>query len=221
MATAHRRARRDVLQIVKKALLSIVALAATLLLPATPAPAAYNVLLAGGSEPNRIHIALSPDGRQYVIESVVPLEVGGEVCVHPEGRENALVCDAPQITGFEVNSGGGEDIVTMASVVRVPVTMRGGPESDLLIGGSSVDKLIGGAGDDQLIGGAGGDKLIGGEGDDRLRGGAEGDVLLGDSGADVLSGGGGPDLLIGGPGKDLLQGGPAKDVEIQEVGKRR
>ncbi|HEX5762494.1 MAG TPA: calcium-binding protein [Solirubrobacterales bacterium] len=189
-----------------KKVLSILAallVAALALLPATPAPAAYNVLLAGGPEGNRIHIFLTADGRQYVIESVVPLEVGGEVCVHPEGRENELVCDAPQIASFEVNSGGGEDLIWVTPTVAVPVTLRGGPDSDLLIGGSSADKLIGGEGNDHLIGGAGMDALFGGPGMDTLRG------------------GGGDDQLIGGPGKDQLRGGPGKDAEFQETRKSR
>ncbi|HEX9967021.1 MAG TPA: hypothetical protein VGB06_03645 [Solirubrobacterales bacterium] len=187
----------------KKALLLSAALAAALALPVSPAAAAYNVVLAGGAEANTIHIELTPDGRQYAIESIVPLEVGGEVCVHPEGRENELVCDAPQIVSFEVNSGAGDDVVSVAPTVPAPVTMRGGPDDDLLIGGGGADKLNGGEGDDRLIGGPGGDALLGGPG------------------RDTLSGGGGSDLLVGGPDKDILRGGPGKDAEIQEVRKSR
>jgi Ca2+-binding RTX toxin-like protein len=182
---------------VKKALLLAAALGAVLALPVGPATAAYNVLLAGGPEANTIHIGLTSDGRQYVIESVVPLEVGGEVCVHPEGRENELLCDAPQIASFEVSSGAGEDTVSVAPIVPEPVTLRGGPGGDLLIAGSSADKLVGGEGNDRLIGGAGAD------------------VLFGGPGVDLLSGEGGFDLLVGGPGKDILRGGYGKDAEIQ------
>lgn len=203
MAPAQRWARRDVLQLVKKALLLVAALVAVLALPPGSAAAAYNVVLAGGPEANTIHIGLTPDGRQYVIESVVPLEVGGEVCVHPEGRENELFCDAPEIVSFEVNSGAGEDVVSVAPIVPEPVTMRGGPGDDLLIAGSSADKLSGGEGNDRLIGGAGADALFGG------------------AGADVLIGERGDDLLVGGPGNDVLRGGYGKDVEVQGVRKPR
>ncbi|HYP55603.1 MAG TPA: hypothetical protein VEQ41_04790 [Solirubrobacterales bacterium] len=182
-----------------KTLLIFAALLAALALAPAAAPAAYNVLLAGGPEANRIQITLSPDGRQYAIESIVPLEVGGEVCVHPDGVENELVCDAPRIASFEVNSGAGEDIVSVASTVPVPVTLRGGPGGDLLIGGGSADKLVGGAGTDHLVGGPGTDALFGGPG------------------IDVLGGGGGDDLLVGGPSKDHLQGGPGKDLEFPEA----
>jgi Ca2+-binding RTX toxin-like protein len=203
MSAAQRRERRTVLQVVRKTLLTLAALAAALALPPASAPAAYNVLLAGGAEANRIQISLTPDGRQYAIESVVPLEVGGEVCVHREGRENELICDAPEIVSFEVNAGAGDDFVSVASTVPVPVTIRAGSGNDTLAGGGGADKLIGGAGDDDLSGGA------------------EGDALIGGPGADVLRGGGGVDLLIGGPGKDLLRGGPGRDAEIQETRKQR
>ena len=194
MRPAQRWARHDVLQLVKKAFLLSAALAAVLTLPASPAAAAYNVLLASGPEANTIHVWLDPDGRRYVIESGVPLEVGGEVCGHPEEDPNVLSCDAPQIASFEVSAGAGDDDVTVGSLVKVPVTLRGGP------------------GDDLLIGGGGADKLIGGRDDDRLLGEGAPDVLLGGDGTDILRGGAGNDLLSGGPGADRLHGGPGKNV---------
>ncbi len=148
-------------------------------------PLTYTVLLAGGEEPNTIHIWLTPDGRDYVIDSAVPLEVGGDVCANPPGNPNELICAAPAIAGFEVNAGGGEDSVTVADAIAIPVTMRGGAGNDTLIGGSGPDKLLGGAGEDRLVGGRGDDVLYGGSGDD---------------------------VLIGGPGNDVLHGGPGEDV---------
>jgi len=178
----------------KKILLISLGLLA-LLAPATAqaAPKTYTVLLAGGEETNMIKIWLSPDGREYVIDSLVQLEVGGTVCAHPEEKSNELVCDAPSIAGFEVNAGGGEDRVTVANDVAVPVTMRGGAGDDFLLGGGGADKLIGGAGNDKLIGGRGADLLYGGPGDD---------LLVGGPGADVLRGGSGEDSLVGGFGAD-------------------
>jgi Ca2+-binding RTX toxin-like protein len=155
----------------------------------------YTVLLAGGEEANTIKIWLSADGRQYVIDSVAQLEVGGTVCAHPEGNPNELVCDAPSIAGFEVNAGGGEDRVAVANQISVPVTLRGGAGNDMLWGGSGPDKLIGGDGDDRLVGGRGNDTLYGGEGND---------VLFGGPGNDVLRGGYGEDRLIEGPGADSV-----------------
>jgi Ca2+-binding RTX toxin-like protein len=182
----------------KKAIVTLLAALAALAPAHSPAadPPTYNVVLAGGEEANTIRIWLTPDGRQYVIDSVEPLEVGGTVCANPEGRANELVCDAPSIAGFEVNAGGGEDEVSVAKQISVPVTMRGGPGNDTLIGGSGPDKLIGGSGDDTLVGGPGDDVLYGGPGADRL---------IGGPGDDVLNGGPGVDTLIGGPGDDVLK----------------
>ncbi len=153
----------------------------------------YTVLLAGGEASNTIRIWLSADGREYVIDSVVPLEVGGDVCEHAGENPNELVCGAPAIAGFEVNADGGDDSVHVASRIVVPVTMRGGSGDDVLIGGSGADKLIGGRGADRLIGGSGDD------------------VLYGGAGNDVLIGGPGDDMLYGGPGNDTLGGGPGEN----------
>lgn len=174
-------------------LAALVALAPAQAVVAAPQTKAYTVLLAGGAENSMIHIWLSADGREYVIDSIVQLEVGGDICTHPEDMPNELVCQAPQIAGFEVNVGSGEDRVSVAKNVSVPVTMRGGP------------------GDDALLGGAGPDKLIGGPGDDRLYGWRSDDLLFGGPGADVILGGPGNDTLRGGAGEDRFGGGPGKN----------
>lgn len=162
----------------------------------------YTVLLAGGEEANVVKIWLSPDGRVYVIDSVVELDVGGNVCAHPEGNAYELVCDAPLIAGFEVNADGGDDRIVVAKNVSVPVTMRGGAGDDVLRGGLAADKLIGGNGDDRLIGWRGADLLYGGPG------------------KDTLIGGPGNDLMRGGPGQDTLAGGPGRD-NVRQDHKRR
>jgi Ca2+-binding RTX toxin-like protein len=150
----------------------------------------YTVLLAGGDEANMIKIWLSVDGRQYVIDSVVPLEVGGDVCAHAGEDPNELICDAPSIAGFEVNAGGGDDRVHVARAIAIPVTMRGGAGNDVLASASGADKLVGGWGDDRLFGGRGDDQLYGGPGDDTLIGGSGDDLLNGGPGTDTLGGSG-------------------------------
>jgi hypothetical protein len=165
---------------------------------AAPAPAAepsLTVLLAGGVEENRITISLSADGRSYAIDSVVPLEVGSEVCWHPEGHETELMCAATAIGGFEVNAGGGDDFVSIDPKVRIPVTLRGGPGNDRLLGGAGADKLVGGTGNDILSGRGDNDSLFGGPDDD---------LLLGGSGDDLLNGGNGIDRLYGQNGRNTL-----------------
>jgi hypothetical protein len=180
----------------KKLLLISFALLALQAPAAAPATQAYTVLLAGGVEESDIRIWLTPDGRQYVIDSIAELEVGSSVCAHPEGMPNELVCDAPSVAGFEINAGGGDDQVSVAKDVAAPVTMRGGSGDDLLLGGAGSDKLVGGAGDDRLSGWRGFDLLYGGAGDDVLNGGPN---------RDVLRGGPGMDSLVGGPGEDSVR----------------
>lgn len=176
----------------------MIALLAALVAPAVPASAeesTYTVVLAGGATQSMIGISLSEDGRQYVITSVVPLEVGGNVCENAPGNATVLLCRAQLVAGFEVNAGSGNDSVVVAPNVTVPVTLRGGAGSDRLVGGAGPDKLIGGPGDDRLVGRAGNDAIFGGPGQD------------------AIFGGRGDDTLRGGPGNDTLRGGPgANDV---------
>jgi hypothetical protein len=179
----------------KSALILLMSLA--LCAPAGARSHSYNVLLAGGSNSNSIRIWLTPDGRSYVIDSIVPLEVGGSLCSNPSGNPNELVCEAAPIASFEVNADGGDDSISVSRAISIPVTMRGGTGRDTLIGGSGPDRLIGGQGSDRLLGRAGSDSLYGGPGHD------------------TLIGGPGDDTLIGGPGRDSLAGGPGSN-QVQQ-----
>jgi Ca2+-binding RTX toxin-like protein len=175
----------------KLLLIALAVLAAQGAVPAAGAEKAINMLLAGGPEDNLIEVKLSADGRTYAIDSTGPLEIGGSICANPPGNPNELICQAPAITGFEVNAGGGNDRVVIAREVPVPVTLRGGAGNDELVGGAGGDSLLGNAGIDRLVGRAGGDSLMGGEGDDRLVGGSGNDLLRGGPGSDELVGGSG------------------------------
>lgn len=100
-----------------------------------------------------------------------------------------------------------------------PVTARGGPGGDVVIGGAAEDVLLGDDGHDRLNGNGGADAVDGGAGDDILEGDFEGfdfeegpasadrgapDVLTGGDGDDYLAGGGGADALAGGAGADTV-----------------
>jgi Ca2+-binding RTX toxin-like protein len=161
-----------------------------------PAEQSYNVVLAGDNSNNSISIAVSADGRSYEIESSSPLEVGGGICTHPEGRANRLLCEATAIAGFEVNGNGGDDSITLSAALPVAATLRGGAGNDHLCGGNAADKLIGGSGNDNLIGRGGNDSLFGGSGDDELFGGLGDDHLYGGTGTDALAGGSGANELV-------------------------
>jgi Ca2+-binding RTX toxin-like protein len=181
----------------KKAILTV--LTALAALSATPAHAEngpLTLLLTGGAEDNSIRISLSADGRDYVIQSRVVLEAGGEICTHPEGHPTELLCEAPAIAGFEVNVDGGNDKVVLTSDIPVPATLRGGPGDDKLLGGGASDKLLGGSGNDFLSGRRGDDWLFGGTGNDHLLGGPGNDQLRGGPGVDVLNGGPGQNDLV-------------------------
>jgi Ca2+-binding RTX toxin-like protein len=180
----------------KKAILIL-----ALLLAALPAAFAradagpVTLLISGDADNSGLSISLSPDGRDYVILSTVPLEVGGNLCTYPEEIPTELFCKATSIAGFEVNAGGGSDFVTFTSDIPVPVTVRGGPGGDKLSGGGAADKIIGGPDNDLLVGRRGDDWMLGGPGIDRL---------LGGPGNDQLRGGPDKDQLIGGPGKNEI-----------------
>jgi Ca2+-binding RTX toxin-like protein len=143
----------------------------------TVAEHSINLVLAGTPGEDRITIELSADGRSYEIDSATPLEVGGTVCTHPEKRAEDLLCEAAPIAGFEINTGAGNDVVTLGKTVPVPATIRGGEGNDVLTGGAGPDKLIGGPGNDELNGRGGNDLLIGGPGEDILNGGPGQNVL--------------------------------------------
>jgi Ca2+-binding RTX toxin-like protein len=181
----------------KKAILILLATLAAL--PASFAdaePGPVNLLISGGNENNAFHVSLSADGRNYLILSTIALEVGGDICTHPEEIPNELSCKAPAIAGFEVNAGGGSDSVLFTSDIPVPVTIRGGPGNDKLSGGGAADKIIGGPGDDLLIGRRGDDWILGGPGVDRLIGGPGNDQLRGGPDKDYLDGGSGQNELV-------------------------
>jgi Ca2+-binding RTX toxin-like protein len=188
----------------KKAILSAAAAFAMLAAPAAHGEEpTWNLLLSGGPEDNSIEVALSADGRNYEIDSTEPLEVGGTICSHPEEDPDRLWCTAATVSGFEVNSGSGDDTVVIDPKVTVPVTLRGGAGSD---------RLGGGGGGDRLVGGAGPDVLLGRGGDDSIFGGAARDRILGGAGNDQLRGGPGDDLIRGGPGKDAISGDAGRNA---------
>jgi Ca2+-binding RTX toxin-like protein len=178
-------------------LIGLIALAAVPALPARAEAGPVTLVLAGSGGNDAFHFSLSPDGRNYVISSAAPLEVGGDLCTHPREQDNEIACKAPSISGFEVNAAGGSDSVVFTSDIPVPATIRGGAGEDRLTGGAASDKIIGGPDDDVLSGQGGDDWILGGPGADRLMGGA------------------GNDQLIGGPSKDKLIGGPGHDSSVQ------
>ncbi len=179
----------------KSILIASMLLAALSAAPAHAENGPLTLLINGNGANNAFDVSLSPDGREYVVVSTLTLEVGGDVCTHPEKTPTEIECKAPAIAGFEVNTFGGSDHVAFSSDIPVPATVRAGEGDDRLLGGSASDKLVGGPGDDFISGRRGDDWIIGGPGQDQL---------LGGQGNDQLHGGPGVDKLIGGPGENTL-----------------
>lgn len=106
--------------------------------------------------------------------------------------------DASGISNVVLDGRGGNDHLSINSLLSIPAAMYGGLGNDTLIGGAGNDSLYGNDGDDVISGGVGNDSLNGGFGSDRLEGG---------DGSDTLDGGDGTrgnDVLIGGLGGDLF-----------------
>ena len=125
------------------------------------------------------------------------------------------------IGSIVVNSGLGNDIITIGTSLTMGVTVNGGAGNDTIYGGgggdvingqAGTDFLDGRGGNDSLSGGADGDTIRGGDGDDVIGGDDYGDFLYGDAGNDIISGGLGNDALEGGAGDDQLTGNTGNDT---------
>ncbi len=122
------------------------------------------------------------------------------------GAEPARTFAASSIDSIRIRAQGGNDNVSPAQNLRLPLVIYGGAGNDTLIGTPGIDKLNGGAGNDSLSGEAGNDILRGASGNDTLAGGPHNDILEGDDGNDQLRGNNGRDTLRGGAGNDTLLG---------------
>ncbi|WP_182868153.1 PKD domain-containing protein [Rhodopirellula sp. JC639] len=130
---------------------------------------------------------------------VLPGTTTGSIIVQGQGRQSGEFFGVGSIVG---HAGDGNDIVTIAPDVFVPVTIHGGTGDDQLSAGGGQTTFYGQAGNDRLTGGNDDDLLDGGDGDD---------VLIGDSGDDTLLGGAGEDYADGDRGRDQIQGGAGRD----------
>ncbi len=166
---------------------------------------------------------------------ILPGSQPNSIIVQGQGLQTGDIVGINSIVGDALE---GNDVVTVAPNVFLPVTLQGGagndqltagggpanlqggPGNDSLTGGNDEDTLDGGDGDDVLIAGRGADTLLGGAGNDYLDGGRDEDLLLGgdgddqmfgDFGVDEIDGQAGDDVIDGGRGDDLLRGGTGND----------
>lgn len=134
----------------------------------------------------------------------------GSLAVEVNGHQVELTDE--QSLNVRIESGAGDDTITIDESVARGVTVDGGIGDDTITGGSGDDTIIGGSGDDTIIGGDGADTIEAGFGADNVDGGAGDDTIDGGSGIDVLEGGLGDDTLLGGAGNDELTGGQGNDT---------
>lgn len=138
--------------------------------------------------------------------------------LYPDGSV-AATHELEQVERIVVDGGEGNDTISIASDLTLPVEIRGGAGNDTLEAGGGPATLLGGAGDDTLKATTHGALLDGGVGHDTLRGGGLGDTLQGGSGADTLFGAGGADQLDGGDGDDILHGDDGNDTLVGGQGR--
>ncbi len=94
------------------------------------------------------------------------------------GSQTRTVYD--NISGIEVYGGEGNDDLSAATKLAMPLRLFGGSGDDKLRGGATGDFIDGGTGNDRLFGERGRDVLIGGWGADRISGGDAEDLLVAD-----------------------------------------
>ena len=163
----------------------------------------------GGPGPDTIDVTFQVTGPapenpnvligHFIVTASFALVPNGN-CENPLGQPNVLQCPAKQFSQFIVNSGDGNDTLTLndnREMRTIPagdaIVDTGGGDDVLTTTGQINSATSGGTGDDKLVGAIYGDGLDGGPGDDQL------------------VGGGYADKLVGGPGRDDLDGGASQD----------
>ncbi len=98
---------------------------------------------------------------------------------------------------LSLTSFSGNDKLTTAAGVSVPMTIDAGTGDDTIATGDGADLIAGNDGNDSLSGGGGGDRIIGDRGADTVNGGAADDTLVWNNGdgSDVMNGDDGVDRI--------------------------
>ncbi len=140
-----------------------------------PQNGGHSMLAVGGSLADD-RILISPDGSAANIQVMIDTAPGAFLAPLPGMPFSRVVVFAQD----------GNDDVQVASNLRLPTSLYGGPGNDRLLGGPLNDMLFGDAGNDILVGGDGNDTLLGGAGNDWLIGGRGGDVLKPEGGSNLV-----------------------------------
>jgi autotransporter-associated beta strand protein len=189
----------------------------------------FNVMDGTSTDTGTVRISIQESGPTVIVN-------GGELIVTGTGNADSIVvtpvspgvvqvrtdagtANYPVSTQLTINSGEGNDYVTVEGVT-VPTTINLGGGDDYASSGAQDDTIIGGLGRDQINAGAGNNTLWGDNlneqdlpagGDDVLSSQGGNDVLYGGGGADQLYPGAGNDYVNAGQGDDLVSGGAGDD----------
>jgi uncharacterized delta-60 repeat protein len=154
----------------------------------------YTLSQPGDDGVARIH--LNNDNNNVNIYNVIAGDGSANVAVNVDGL--VIYYDVDTTTRIEVLTSGGQDVVTTADNVLIPLLIDGGSGNDQLSGGGADDLIFAGPGNDTATGNSGNDIVIGGDGNDSVQGGAGNNLVIGGKGADSVSGAAGNDIVIAG-----------------------
>lgn len=162
-------------------------------------PKEETLIIKTGDAADKVHVRKSTDGGLIA-------EINGktyEIPLYQDGRSRQKM---------EIHTNGGDDDVSIADDLELPVSVKLGDGNDKLKAGGGRTNVYGGAGNDTLTLGAGVAYAEGDDGDDSITAGLGYSVIYGGNGNDKLRAGSGGSYMDGGRGNDLLEGGSGHNV---------
>jgi uncharacterized delta-60 repeat protein len=167
-------------------------------------------------------LVVSGDGSD---DSIVLDVSGGQARLNLNGTVTTYAL--ADVTGFDVDTGAGDDTITLA--IDVPATVRAGVGNDAITtadgddfieAGEGDNNVATGAGIDSITTGSGRDTVVSGDGNDDVRTGAGDDSITTGDGDDFIEAGpgaatifsnGGNDRVVANTGNDSIDGGAGND----------
>ena len=168
-------------------------------------------VFSGDSSADRVQLTRYDDTRNDVSWYIVT-DDGGTTPQSPCVRVSSTMaaCRLTAGRGYQLNTGGGADTVTIATGVPTGTTNLG-PGDDTFTGQSAAEIVHGGDGNDTLRGAGGNDQLFGDGDNDLVAGQTGNDIVDGGAGDDQLEFGGAGMPADAGAGADDIRGGPGTD----------
>ncbi|MGP3969473.1 calcium-binding protein [Streptomyces sp. 6N223] len=187
----------------------------------------HAVYYTAGDTSSDVRITQGDDYTQFVIDDIVPIDVG-DGCVHPDASDATyVVCTLTEFGDFwthvVADLGAGSDALWLRAGDENSV--HGGPGHDnlnvnvnaVVFGEDGDDWMVGGflkyggPGDDGMSGFGNDFAAYGEDGDDYIYASTGSEALYGGRGHDTIEARGGHDLVYGNSGEDTLIGGKGGD----------